>query len=154
MSARLRNIPVVRAKPPIGGGGWRLNSEVGACFHRGALARMMRISQPNMETVMAPTAVAAGTPHRSNIRVCLAVNGGWLVTVERDGRVVTTEHHTDWHRVERRVAVLESSVMSDCAHASRPEEGFDAHMGQMITGAGRMPLGRAPVCRSYREGSP
>ena len=66
-----------------------------------------------METFIATGAVAAAPQHAATIRVSLADTRGWIVTVVRDGRVVTTEHHTDWHRVERRVAVLESGVISD-----------------------------------------
>ena len=73
---------------------------------------MMRISLSSMETVMTPTAVAAASPHRPTIRVSLADNRGWLVTVEHDGQVVTTERHTDWHRVERRVEALRSTMAS------------------------------------------
>ena len=44
--------------------------------------------------------------------------GGWVLLVERDGRVVATEHCTDWHRVERRRKLLEASAVWPAARVA------------------------------------
>jgi hypothetical protein len=41
------------------------------------------------------------------IRVHQSDNGGWDLPAIADGRVARTEHCADWHRVERRRAMLE-----------------------------------------------
>lgn len=60
------------------------------------------------------------------IRVRLADPDGWDLRVERDGQVITTEHFTDWHRVERRRASLEADM---CRPAPRtcPMPGVSPH---------------------------
>jgi hypothetical protein len=135
---------------------------------------------------MASSAANAVAPLTSNIRVSAANNGGWIITVERNRQALVTEHHTDWHRVERRVETLKSTIASLLARvaaaivialatvapaiaqdaptgllpepslitkavervssfkgdkASAPKDGFYAHTGQMITGAGWISLG-------------
>ena len=45
-------------------------------------------------------------PQVSNIRVDLTRGGGWDLRVEAEGQVITTEHFSDWHRLERRRACL------------------------------------------------
>jgi hypothetical protein len=120
------------------------------------------------------------------IRVSAARSGGWVIPVERNGQALVTEHHADWHRVERRVLVIRSSMASLLARAAAtllialltaasmiaqepppallpephlitkavervagfnapettaPRDGFYAHTGQMITGAGWISLG-------------
>src|SRR3989304_9047905 len=42
-----------------------------------------------------------------SISVSPVTEGGWTLVIERDGRLIATEHFTDWHRVERRLACLE-----------------------------------------------
>jgi hypothetical protein len=37
-----------------------------------------------------------------------ASHDGWDIHVELDGRILATEHCSDWHRVERRRALLEA----------------------------------------------
>jgi Omp85 superfamily domain len=135
---------------------------------------------------MASGAPNATSPLTSNIRVSAANSGGWIITVERNGEALVTEHHTDWHRVERRVEALRSTFASLLARAaasivialataapviaqdaptellpepplitkavervsrfkgdetSAAKDGFYAHTGQMITGAGWISLG-------------
>ena len=65
---------------------------------------------------MASTCATAPPQHGSNVHVSAADSGGWVVTVEQDGQTLATEHLTDWHRVERRVAVLS---LSSGAHLPR-----------------------------------
>lgn len=43
----------------------------------------------------------------ATIRVRASEQGGWDVRVEREGQPSIVEHYTDWHRVERRRAILE-----------------------------------------------
>jgi hypothetical protein len=45
-------------------------------------------------------------PRVSTIRVDPARGGGWDLRIESNGQVITTEHFSDWHRVERRRACL------------------------------------------------
>ena len=135
---------------------------------------------------MASSAANAAPPLTSKIRVSAANNGGWIITVERDGQALVTEHHTDWHRVERRVEALRTTIASLLARAaaaivialatvapviaqdaptgllpepslitkavervssfkrdeaSAAKDGFYAHTGQMVTGAGWISLG-------------
>lgn len=45
-------------------------------------------------------------PHVSTIRVDPARGGGWDLRIETDGQVITTEHFSDWHRLERRRACV------------------------------------------------
>jgi hypothetical protein len=122
----------------------------------------------------------------SHIHISFADDGGWLLRTEQDGRTLATEHFTDWHRLERRIAVLRGNVASglprvaavvvaalilgapaaaqDAPSAllsepriitnavelvtgfqgddkSAARDGFYAHTGQMITGAGWISLG-------------
>jgi hypothetical protein len=140
---------------------------------------------PSISAADAPQEATAPqqAPH---IHIMLADGGGWLLRTEQDGRPVATEHYSDWHRLERRIAVLRGSmaphlvriavvvvaalilVASAAAQdapsallpepriitnavdgvtgftggeGSAPRDGFYAHTGQMITGAGRIPLG-------------
>jgi hypothetical protein len=51
-------------------------------------------------------------PETSTIHVELAGGGGWNLRVEVDGQVMTTEHFSDWHRLERRRACLALHVTS------------------------------------------
>ena len=44
--------------------------------------------------------------------------GGWVLLVERDGRVVASEHCTDWHRVERRRRLLEAGMVRHVARVA------------------------------------
>ena len=67
---------------------------------------------------MTSSAATAVRPLASDIRVSVADNGGWVITVERDGQALVTEHRTDWHRVERRVEVLRSTLASLLARAA------------------------------------
>ncbi len=135
---------------------------------------------------MASSAANAAPPLTSIIHVAATSHGGWTITVERDGQALVTEHHTDWHRVERRVEALRATMASllgraaaafvialatvapviaqDAPAALLPEpplitkavervssvkgdeasaakDGFYAHTGQMITGAGWISLG-------------
>lgn len=48
----------------------------------------------------------------STPRVCvkLAERGGWDVYVELNRRVMRNEHCSDWHRVERRRAMLAAEL--------------------------------------------
>src|SRR5688572_24560255 len=59
---------------------------------------------------MVSSAANTAPPPTSNIRVSAANNGGWIITVERDGQALVTEQHTDWHRVERRVEALKAAI--------------------------------------------
>jgi hypothetical protein len=45
-------------------------------------------------------------PRVSTICVHPARGGGWDLRIEADGQVITTEHFSDWHRLERRRACL------------------------------------------------
>ena len=63
---------------------------------------------------LAPTKV----PH---VFVTVADNRGWDIYVELDGRRVTSEPCTDWHRVERHRARLEAEFRQEAAnHNVRP----------------------------------
>jgi hypothetical protein len=42
----------------------------------------------------------------AGVRVTLARESGWTIEIEQPGRGSRFEHYSDWHRVERRVAVL------------------------------------------------
>lgn len=62
-----------------------------------------------------------------DIDVSIADDGGWVITIDRDGGTIATERYTDWHRVERRVAILKLTSAPDvlrvaatwlCAHVS------------------------------------
>jgi hypothetical protein len=44
----------------------------------------------------------------SHIVIRAAEGGGWDVRLTLDGRVVASDHYSDWHRVERRRAALEA----------------------------------------------
>ena len=55
---------------------------------------------------------ASGAP---DIRVSTADDGGWVVTIDRAGRTVATERYSDWHRVERRVAILNLTIGAEAA---------------------------------------
>ena len=55
-------------------------------------------------------AEATGAPE---IHVATADGGGWVVTIDRDGQTVAIERYSDWHRVERRVAILRRAIGSD-----------------------------------------
>jgi hypothetical protein len=44
------------------------------------------------------------------ITVCPADRGGWHVRLTIDARVITSDYYTDWHRVERRKAMLEAQL--------------------------------------------
>jgi hypothetical protein len=135
---------------------------------------------------MASTSANVVLEHASNIRVSPADGGGWVITVERAGQALVTERRSDWHRVERCVAVLRSDIASllgravagaaialitaaplaaqdapaallpepgvianavdfvtgfKSAEGITPKDGFYAHTGQMITGAGWISLG-------------
>ncbi|HEY5618564.1 MAG TPA: BamA/TamA family outer membrane protein [Vicinamibacterales bacterium] len=46
----------------------------------------------------------------TRVSVALAERSGWTLLVERDGQIVATEHHNDWHRVERRRKLLETTT--------------------------------------------
>ena len=48
--------------------------------------------------------------HPTRVSVHPADHGGWLLLLKRDGHIVSTEHFTDWHRLERRRRLLEARV--------------------------------------------
>lgn len=50
------------------------------------------------------------SPHASRVYVTLADLDGWDIYVEIDGCIVLTEHCTDWHRAERRGAILAADL--------------------------------------------
>ena len=44
-------------------------------------------------------------------RVTVTRSGvGWEIREERDSQVVRTSHHTDWHRVERALRLIEHGL--------------------------------------------
>ena len=46
-----------------------------------------------------------------NRRVTVTRSGiGWEIREERDSQVVRTTHHTDWHRVERVLRLIEHGL--------------------------------------------
>jgi len=57
---------------------------------------------------MAQTVLARPVSARDDVHVWVASSaaGGWNLSVEIDGHVVAREHYDDWHRVERRRALL------------------------------------------------
>ena len=62
--------------------------------------------------------------------IALAEDSGWILRVERNGQIVATEHHHDWHRVERRRRLLEARMpMPRRLPASRSRRG---HRGVAI----------------------
>ena len=46
----------------------------------------------------------------TRVFVSLAEHSGWTLLVERDGRILASEHYNDWHRVERRRRLLETKT--------------------------------------------
>jgi hypothetical protein len=78
--------------------------------HASALACLM---PPTSAMTTSNSRVAAsGAP---DIRVSTADDGGWVVTIDRAGRTVATERYSDWHRVERRVAILNLTIGAEAA---------------------------------------
>ena len=66
---------------------------------------------------MSPSEINAGQATR--VWVHLANHGGgWVLLVERDGQIVSTVHCTDWHRVERRLKLLEATDVWAAAHVA------------------------------------
>ena len=61
---------------------------------------------------MASEPIATGSQRAPDVRVFLAEDGGWTIHVEREGQVVAIERYDDWHRVERRVAMLTTEISS------------------------------------------
>ena len=59
-----------------------------------------------------PRVAASGAP---DIRVSPADDGGWIIRIEREGRTVAIERYSDWHRVERRVAILNLTIAAEAA---------------------------------------
>lgn len=54
----------------------------------------------------------------SNIHLSLADDGGWWLRTEQGGRTPATEHFTDWHRLERRIAVIRGRIGVPLAFAA------------------------------------
>ena len=59
---------------------------------------------------MPPGSPASRPQHLPSVHVAVSDSGGWMVTVERNGQTISVEHCDDWHRVERRVALLKLSL--------------------------------------------
>jgi hypothetical protein len=57
------------------------------------------------------------------LHVRTSTEGGWELRIERRGEAPVIEHYSDWHRLERRRAIL---VLTDCA---RVGAGPDAATG-------------------------
>lgn len=53
-------------------------------------------------------------PDYRRYRVVLAPAGGWDVIVERDQRIVSIIHCTEWHRVERCAIRIAQTVAAQC----------------------------------------
>jgi hypothetical protein len=54
--------------------------------------------------------------------IALAEDRGWILRVELNGQIVATEHHHDWHRIERRRRLLAGfRLHSDTATLARFE---------------------------------
>jgi hypothetical protein len=62
---------------------------------------------------MLETVLARPIPDRNNAHVWVSQSaaGGWDLAVEIDGRMVVREHYDDWHRVERRRALLRGRLI-------------------------------------------
>ena len=44
--------------------------------------------------------------HAPVVHVSCPPSGGWDIRIEREGEAPALEHYSDWHRVERRRAIL------------------------------------------------
>jgi hypothetical protein len=44
--------------------------------------------------------------HAPVVQVSESANGGWDVRIEHEGEAPLIEHYSDWHRLERRRAIL------------------------------------------------
>ena len=53
-------------------------------------------------------ATTASVPHTDAplVQVSESADGGWDIRIEREGRAPVIEHYEDWHRLERRRAIL------------------------------------------------
>jgi hypothetical protein len=55
--------------------------------------------------------------HAACCQVVLTREGGWNVSMEFDDRIVFIGHCSDWHRVERLCARLESQIWTTEPHS-------------------------------------
>jgi hypothetical protein len=79
------------------------------------VARILRAH--SQEVFVSLIASALSIPDRDGTHVWISMcdSGGWDISVEVGGRTVVREHCADWHRVERRRALLRAQFRAGTA---------------------------------------
>jgi len=65
--------------------------------------------------------------HVRHYSISPASRAGWEVKLEEDRTLHRHEHYTDWHRVERMLALFKREVLALIEEGWEPEYALDGH---------------------------
>jgi hypothetical protein len=101
----------------------------------------------SFEAIELPLACHQG--HTGKFSITLADGAGWDLVAELDDRIVTMQHCSDWHRVERLMARIEAELSDtpageapNAVRTPQPESGRRRPLGCLAYVARKPALGR------------